>query len=29
MNWWDVINPFTNLGNAAAGVVADGWTICS
>ena len=27
MNWWDVINPFTNLGNAAAGVVADGWTM--
>ena len=27
MNWWDVINPFTNLGNAAASVVADGWTM--
>ena len=26
MDWWDYINPFTSLGNAAASVVADGWT---
>ena len=26
MNWWDVINPFTDLGNAAGKVVADAWT---
>jgi hypothetical protein len=25
-NWWDYINPFAALGNAAASVVADGWT---
>lgn len=27
MNWWDYINPFSALGNAAASVVADGWTV--
>ena len=26
MNWWDYINPFTYLGNAAGKIVADGWT---
>jgi hypothetical protein len=26
MNWWDYINPFTALGNAAGKIVADGWT---
>lgn len=26
MNWWDYVNPFTYLGNAAGKVVADGWT---
>src|SRR5665647_3448375 len=26
MDWWDYINPFAALGNAAASVVADGWT---
>ncbi len=27
MNWWDLVNPFTNLGNAAASVAADAWTM--
>lgn len=27
MDWWDYINPFSTLGNAAASVVADGWTV--
>ncbi|HPE12005.1 MAG TPA: hypothetical protein PL091_05860 [Actinomycetota bacterium] len=26
MNWWDYVNPFTYLGNAAGKIVADGWT---
>ena len=26
MNWWDYLNPFTYLGNAAGKIVADGWT---
>ncbi len=26
MNWWDHLNPFTYLGNAAGKIVADGWT---
>ncbi len=26
MDWWDYLNPFSALGNAAASVVADGWT---
>ena len=26
MDWSDYVNPFTSLGNAAASVVADGWT---
>ncbi|MCR6494788.1 hypothetical protein [Cellulomonas sp. P24] len=26
MNWSDYLNPFAALGNAAASVVADGWT---
>lgn len=26
MNWWDYLNPFTYLGNAAGKVVADAWT---
>ncbi|WP_295697250.1 type IV secretion system protein [Lapillicoccus sp.] len=26
MSWWDYLNPFTYLGNAAGKVVADGWT---
>lgn len=25
-NWWDYLNPFAYLGDAAAGVVADAWT---
>ena len=26
MNWWEHVNPFTYLGNAAGKMVADGWT---
>jgi len=26
MNWWETVNPFTYLGNAASSVVADAWT---
>lgn len=26
MDWSDILNPFASLGNAAASVVADGWT---
>ena len=26
MNWWEHVNPFTYLGNAAGKVIADGWT---
>ena len=26
MSWWDYVNPFTYLGNAAGKIVADGWT---
>ncbi|MGV1009949.1 MAG: hypothetical protein ACOYBY_15265 [Dermatophilaceae bacterium] len=26
MDWWDYVNPFTYLGNAAGKIVADGWT---
>lgn len=25
-DWWDYLNPFAVLGNAAASVVVDGWT---
>ena len=27
MNWWDVLNPFTYLGDAAGKIVADAWTV--
>lgn len=26
MDWSDILNPFASLGNAAASVIADGWT---
>jgi type IV secretion system protein TrbL len=26
VNWWDYVNPFTYLGNAAGKLIADGWT---